>query len=148
MSYLSRTQLGKHLGLRCVTLNSSRAAAAPTDCPTITIFDSSFTTVLAAKKIPAVDPGRYTGVFHYWLFVGNNPHVPLEQPFAAGRYFVRYDWTISGTTYSKVDTFDVIAGGHQNGAVIAMEAFDRPHSRFMVMQLDNGHLVAGRNPKA
>jgi hypothetical protein len=45
------------------------------------------------------------------------------------------------------DTFDLIAGGDEGGAVVSMFAIDRPEARYVVGQLASGKLVQGRNPR-
>lgn len=148
MSYLGQHQLGEHIYLNCTTVNGSRTPVAPDAAPTITVFDNTGTLLLTAKKIPAVNKDRYTGVFGYNLFIGNNAHVPLAKAFVVGKYFVRYDWEISSTAGMNLDCFDVVAGGNASGAVVSMELFSQPHGDHLVMQLDSGKIVAGRNPVA
>jgi hypothetical protein len=116
--------------------------------PTITVFDDTGTELISGKTIPAVNKSRYVGQFHYRLFLGSNPHVPLAKAFATGKYYVRHDWVIGGVAGMRLLVFDIVAGGNVSGQVIGMEWFERPHGGYLVMQLDSGQIVAGKNPKA
>lgn len=80
--------------------------------------------------------------FQFRLFLDVN-FAPL------GTYSVSYSVPYGeGTaTATGSDTFHVIAGGDEGGAVISMFGIDRPEARYVVAQLASGRLVQGRNPK-
>ncbi len=147
MSYLGRKQLGEHILLQCTTVTGAGVPTAPDDAPRITILKPDGTTLLENKRIPAVNKNRYTGEFHYNLFVGANPHVPTDEEFETGKYHVVFEWEISSTAGASVSTFDVVAGGNASGQVVSMYWYERPSGGYMVMQLDSGTIIAGRNPK-
>lgn len=147
MDYLGRYQLGVHVPLTLFTVDSTGEPLHCDDSPTIKVLAQDGDTIVDTKEIPALNRDRYKGLFHYRLFLGANPHVPVSEAFAVGRIFIYYEWVIDGTTYGDLAVLDAVASGNDAGAVISMERFDRPHGDFLVMQLDTGKIIAGRNPR-
>lgn len=138
MSYRGRYQLGQEIPLGVLTVNASGAPSFPTTAPHMDVFSGS-AKVVSGKLLPVVDRGGQTGYFHYPLYLGPQ--------FAAGRYSVVYRYLV-GTYLGQVeDTFEVIAGGDDEGEVLAMHWFERPQADFVVQQLSSGKLVRGRNPR-
>jgi hypothetical protein len=140
--YRGRYQLGTHVPLAVLTVNGSNVPSAPASCPRLEVRTAAGAVVFGDKPVPVQD--RYGAevdatVFAYSLF--------LDGRFAAGLYTATYRYTLGSYEGVVVDEFEVVAGGDGDGAVIAMHYFDRPHAKFVVMQLDGGSLVKGRNPR-
>lgn len=135
--YRGRYSLGQEIPLGVLTVNADGTPTLPTTAPHMDIFSSS-AKVLEGKLIPIIDRGGQTGYFQYPLFLG-----PL---FAAGRYSVIYRYLVGSYLGQVEDVFEVLAGDDE-GAVIAMYWYERPHAAFVVQQLDSGLLVRGRNPR-
>lgn len=138
MGYRGRYQIGTHVPLHVLTVNGSNVPSFPTDAPRIEVW-SATAKVVSNKAVPVVDRFGQTGLFGHRLF--------LDGRFSAGRYTVYYRYLVG--TYQGVveDTFEVVAGGDGDGAVIALNYYERPHAVFCVFQLDSGRLVKGRNPR-
>lgn len=139
--FRGRFQLGTEIPLSVLTVNGSNVPSAPTVCPRIEVW-STTAKVVSDKLIPVMD--RYgtevdATLFAYNLFLGGG--------FAAGLYTVYYRYLLGTYEALVEDTFEIVAGGDKDGAVISMYYFDRPQAKYVVMQLDSGKLVKGRNPR-
>jgi hypothetical protein len=135
--YRGRFQLGFEVPLGVLCVNGSDTPVAPTAAPLMEVYSAS--ALVLSKRIPPLDRAAVTGLFQYGLFLG-----PL---FSTGAHTVVYHWASGGTSYASADTFEIIPGGHQDGAVISLYFYERPGARFLVQQLDAGKLVRGRNPR-
>lgn len=109
----------------------------PTDTPQMKIWDSAGSRV-TAKDMPLLDRITQVGLFHYPLYLGSG--------YSAGQYRVTYYATVGSYEYLGEDGFEIIAGGHQDGAVVGMYFYFRPHANFIVEQLASGKIIKGRNP--
>lgn len=138
--YRGRKILGDeiYLGVQCV--NASGTPTAPDAAPTMHICTSAGVKVLS-KQIPPQDKFSATGWFGYMQ--------PLNSSFATGRYFVRYSWAISSTTYTtQPDTFEIVAGGSSYGQYVSMFYLDRPDGNdFFLGQTDQGSVTVNRGPR-
>ena len=133
-----RFQLGEHVPLAVLCRNSSGQPAAPDAAPQVDVY-SDTTHPTTGKAIPAQDKSLVTGLFTYRLFLGSG--------FVVGRYTVTYHWVIGANHGMQVDDFEIVGGGHEDGEVISMYFYDRPHADFIVQQLSSGKVVRGRNPE-
>lgn len=136
-TYKGRYQLGDHYPLSVLCVNGAHTPAAPTSAPTVDIFDTSDNKVVTARAIPPKDENE-TGWFGEGLF--------LDSSFSAGQWCARYSYAISGTSYAKLDFFEIIAGGDSAGAYTSLEYYDRPHGKFLMGGREDGTLEANRNP--
>lgn len=140
MKSLGRFILGDEvpLGVQCV--NGSGVPSAPTSAPTMQIYTSAGTAVLS-KQIPPQDQYSATGWFGY--------KQALNSSFATGRYYVRYEYDVGGTTYAgEVDAFEIVDGGSTDGQILSMFFLDRPDGNdYMLVQTDQGTLGVNRGPK-
>jgi hypothetical protein len=143
MTHLGNYQLGDHVRLVCECKTSSGVPTEPDSAPTVSVF-SPTATIINNKTIPPLDRYNATGVFSYELFLGASTWVPGL--FAAGKLWVLYNWVIAGVSGADIDCFDILAGGHANGSVIAMHWLEKPHGNYIVMQLNSGRLIKRRNP--
>lgn len=136
--FRGRHQQGDQIFLSIRTLNGSGVPTNPDAAPLMDVWLNG-TTKLRSARIPRHDAGAVTGLFGYWLDLGVG--------YVAGMYQVTYSWTVGSDHGLQVDTFEVLAGGSSDGAVISMIEHRRPQASFVVYQLDGGRLRAGRNPR-
>lgn len=136
--YRGRYQLGQEVPLGVLCLNAADTPTAPDRAPTMKVWDAAGTRV-ADLAIPALDRYAVTGLFRHRLF--------LDGRFAAGRYTVTYHWNAGSFVGLDADTFEIAAGGHADGSVVAMTWYHRPQAEFIVQQLNSGAIVKGRNPR-
>lgn len=136
--FLGRYALGSHVPLSVVATAADGQPAAPTECPTVSVYDADGA-VVESRLIPARDRGAVTGLFGYRL--------RLSASYAAGHYTVAYRWRSGAHRGVATAAFEVTPGGDAEGAVIAMHDYNRPDARFIVHQLDSGKLKRGRNPR-
>lgn len=133
-----RSQLGYELELGCRTKDSSGTPTAPDACPTMTILTETGTQVLS-KQIPIQDRYGRAGLFSYMQ--------PLNSLFSAGRYYVTYDWLISGVAGSAIETFQVLPGGSTAGQAISMHFKGGSQANHIIRQNDDGNIRYNRNPR-
>lgn len=138
MAYRGRYQLGQHLPLLVLCRNGNDTPTVPSDVPRATIWSPGNTRILA-KDVPVLDRFGQTGLFGGVVFLNNDYSTH-------GTYTIEYRYLAGGHYGIDTDQFEIMAGGHKDGSVIAMHYFDRPHAKFIVQQLDSGRLVQGRNP--
>lgn len=124
------------LGVQC---KSAGTPTAPDAAPTMKIYTEAGAAVLS-KAIPPLDRYSATGLFEYMQ--------PLNSSFAAGRYFVRYTYVISGATKAApIDSFEIVAGGSADGMYNALFYLDRPDGNDWVLgTTDQGTLTNNRGP--
>lgn len=135
--YLGVYQLGDLLPLSVLTADADGATALPDAAPEATLFNPDGTVALTLS-LPPVDPSAAPGLF------GHSFH--MDGRLAEGPGRVRYSWAVSGVPRSREGFYEVVAGGHADGAVIAGFAYHRPHGEFIVMETDSSKLKRGRNP--
>jgi hypothetical protein len=139
MSYLGRFRQGDSVNLVLFTKNASGVPTLPSDCPQAKVWDPTGALV-ATFQVPIVDRYVQTAIFQHQLRLGPGYS-------ALGNYRIAY-YYLAGTCHGLVeDTFEVVAGGHQDGAVNAIFYFDKPWAKFLVFALDSGNLAMGRNPR-
>jgi hypothetical protein len=138
--YLGRYQLGETVGLLLQTKNAVQTPTVPDNPPQAVIWKPDGTKYLS-KEMPVIDRYSQTGLFLLPLFLGLG-HV-------TGHYRVTYTYYITATTYHGLeeDAFEVVAGGHTDGRVIAAHFLVKPDRTVIVQQYDSGRVKAGRNPK-
>lgn len=139
MAYRGRYPLGVEIPLGVLCVNASGTPIAPTEAPLLEVYSDAAASPVVVKRIPPLERAAVTGLFQYPLFLGG--------AFSAGHHTAVYRWRNGGTQFHSSDTFQVIAGGHEDGAVISLFWYEQPGSRFLVQQLDSGKLVRGRNPR-
>lgn len=137
MAYRGRHPLGSRLllGVRC--LNGSGTPTLPDNAPVALVYSS--TGLVASLRLPVVDRQDVTGWFAQPLL--------LDSRFAAGPHRVVYQYSLSGTAGGQSDHFEVVPGGHADGAGLAVSYYSRPASDFVLLQTDSGRLLRRRNPR-
>ena len=134
---IGRYAIGEEVSLTLNTTNGSGTPTAPTSAPTARLYRG--TTLIATKKMPRIDID-VTGLFALPLYLTNDYST-------TGIYQVVYVYVISGTTYQAQDTFEVVAGGHHRGSVMAMYRLTNPEAVELVQYTSGGVLQSGRNPR-
>lgn len=135
MAYIGRVQIGELLTLLLNTRSASEIPSAPDDAPRVDIFDASDAKILSLD-MPIDDATNY--VFRL--------QVPLNSTFSTGTHRAVYRYKANGAVRLGVDYFQIVAGGGNQGAPIAMFPWPRPEANYIVMQTDNGKVYQGRNP--
>ena len=142
--YRGRFRQGEYVPLLCHCRNASDVATVPDNSPLAVIWGPSNTKV-ESFKIPVAE--RYTTIgavagalFAHFLRLGN-------AYATTGPYQVVYHYVAGTHTGIEVDDFEVVAGGHKDGNVIAAYWYQRPQAAFVVQQYDSGRLKASRNPR-
>jgi hypothetical protein len=139
MSYLGRFRQGDDVSLVLFTKNASGVPTLPADCPQAKVWDPTGALV-ATFQVPIVDRYVQTGIFQQLLRLGP-AYVNL------GNYRIVY-YYLAGTYHGlHEDTFELVAGGHADGAVNAIYFFNKPWAKFLVFALNGGNLAMGRNPR-
>lgn len=134
---LGRFTSGQFVPLPVHTRSGNTPYAPPT-APLATIYNSSGTK-LDAFLIPPVDKGAVTGAF-----VGK---LRLDSSYPIGHYNVTFNFTANSVKQLKVAHFEVVDGGHVDGAVISMVWYPRPHANFLVEKLDSQQRLLIKNPR-
>jgi hypothetical protein len=136
--YRGRYRLGEEPLFTVLCVNNSGVPVEPDTAPTLRLYASDGTAV-TTKTLPAIDRYARTGLFGLRLYLGAD--------FALGQYLVLYQYSVSATAKGAWDRFEVVGGGHKDGAVLAMAYFHRPNADFIVQQLTSGKIQRGRNPR-
>lgn len=134
--YLGRRQLGQRLPLGIQCRDASGTPTAPSVPPFLEIW--SGTTLVLSQEMPIRDRYSVTGLFHFKQF--------LDSRFAAGFYQVLYHYVVGSHVGIDADEFEIVAGGNDDGSIIAMTYFQKPQAGFIVYQTDAGLVLQGRNP--
>ncbi len=134
--YRGRKFLGEEIRIGCQCA-AGRVPGAPTAAPTYRVYTEAGVNVVNGS-LPPTERYITTGLFEYML--------PLNASFSAGRHFVSYRWTISGTQYAAIDSFQITAGGSTNGMVNSMFFLDRPDGDWITVQTDSGGTKINRGP--
>ncbi len=76
--------------------------------------------------------------------VAGGPRLVKEHP--AGRYFSLETWVIGGFVGEETAIFEVSAGGDPRGPVISGHDYSRPEARHVLVQVEGGLILKGRDP--
>ena len=150
---LGRYQKGAWLPVS-VQCRDNLVVLAPDNAPVMTIYDSSFSTVLAPRSIPPRALGRRTGLFEIEQFLGSE--------FSEGIYHILVTYSATVATmwrggvaeafetknFADLLRFEVVPAGHESGAYINLYFYERPHADYVVGQLDADVLEFRKNPAA
>jgi hypothetical protein len=138
MMFLGRFRLGEWVYIPMISRDSGTPYAPP-HAPLCSIYNSSGTKV-AAFLIPPVDKNTITG-----MFCGR---VRLSATYSVDKYRFAINFTANSSTKLVVGHFEVVAGGHVDGAVISNYFYQRPHAAFLVQKLDSEQRLIIKNPRA
>jgi hypothetical protein len=135
--WLGRFQLGVEVVLPVQCTDAAEAPSWPDTAPAVEVWSDS--AKVLARLMPAAERQLTTGLFRLPLF--------LAGQFAAGRYTAIARWENDAFNGVDIHHFEIVPGGNQRGAVIAMAYFEKAGTRFIVQQLDGGTIVRGKNPR-
>ena len=130
--------LGEYVPCSVLCLNASNVPKDPTAAPTMSIYDNGGTEVIADSKVPPKDVGQTTGLFELSQLLDSN--------FAVGTFVAKFNYAISGTTFSRLGSFTILAGGHAKGPYTSMHWYHPPHAKFIVGETADGTTEDRRNP--
>ncbi len=136
--HLGRFTAGQFVHIPCHTRSNGHAPFSPPTAPRATIYDSS-DAKLSSFLIPPIDKGGLTG-----MFVGK---LRLSSTYPAGHYRVAINFVANSVKQLAVCHFEVVAGGHVDGAVVSMQFYPRPHANFLVERLDSNQRLIIKNPR-
>ena len=136
---LGRYQKGAWLPVS-VQCRDNLVVLAPDNAPVMTIYDSSFSTVLDPRSIPPRALGRRTGLFEIEQFLGSE--------FSEGIHHVLVTYSSGDKNFADLLRFEVVPAGHESGAYINLYFYERPHADYVVGQLDADVLDFRKNPAA
>lgn len=135
--FIGYYQLGDILPLRVHCVDSANQDYEPDAVPSVHIYDSSGNADWSGQ-IPIDDRQNVTGYFRFRL--------NLSSAFNTGRYTILYNYIIDSTNYAKIEEFEIIAGGDNEGNGFAMHFFRQPAADFVLLQTDGGLLKKLANP--
>ena len=135
--HLGRFTAGQFVPLPVHTRSGNTPYAPPT-APLAAVYNDAGTKV-SSFKIPPIDRGAITG-----MFVGR---LRLDASYPIGHYRVAVNFVANSVKQLRVLHFEVVDGGHVDGAVIAMADFPRPHARFLLEKLDSNQRLILKNPR-
>lgn len=122
-------------------LRTTDAAGTPTepqDTPQVIVTDNALVEVVATQ-MPITERYTTTGLFYYPLYLGTG--------FSTGYYTIEYRWVLASTYIgSAADEFEIVAGGHADGAVTSLYFYERPHAKMLVHGVETGSILPGKNP--
>lgn len=123
--------------MRVLCRDANQQPANPTEAPTLVVLSSSG--VILSKQIPQIDPKGQTGLFAYRLF--------LNGVYGVGYYRALFRYRVGSHIEIAEDSFEIMEGGDQDGAVIALHDYVQPNAEYLLQQRDGGRLFAGANPR-
>jgi hypothetical protein len=135
--YLGSFKLGEVVPIQHQVVGASFAPANPTSAPTYSVYAADGTEVEADKRIPVLGVGN-TGLFLARQF--------LDSDYSEGRYCVRIESVVSGTTRVELQYFNVRPGGNAKGAYKAVTFYDKTGGEYVVGETDSGDLEIRRGP--
>ena len=134
-----RNQLGDEVGILVQCYDASGNPVDPDDAPEVSVYASDDSEPVPPFKIPSQDYYQTTGLFQGFLWLGSN--------FSAGHYTVRIQWTTGAFTGVASQIFEVLPGGHADGAITSMHAIESGKDEIVVYGMDSGVIKEGKNPR-
>lgn len=137
MAYLGRYTLGQEVPIQVETVDGAGLPTTPVDAPRADVW--SATTKIETVRVPIIDKSLGTTRFATLLLLGS--------AYSTGHFQVVKRWTIGLTQFTAIDTFEIVAGGGEGGAVVSMVTYERPEAVYIVQHRQDGKIVRGRNPR-
>ncbi len=133
---LGRYRQGEPIMLTVLCTDGDDVAFEPGAPPVVKVYnDAAVQQLLGSMAL--LDRYRQPGWCGYrWRLAGQG----------VGHYSVSFQYLAGLATFTKTAVFEVVKGGHPDGAVLAMHHYERPHAAFLVHQTESGTRVFGRNP--
>lgn len=137
--WLGRQQLGTWIDVYLQVTSTAFTPTMPDYVPTIKVRRSDGTVVYSGL-MPIVDKtDDRLGLFASRVFLGSG--------MSAGAHTIEMNYK-AGTKFGvESRTFDIIAGGHSRGQVLAMHYLHQPQADFVVYQVESGLILRGKNPR-
>lgn len=107
----------------------------PTSAPLLTVYRGA--TQILSASMPVAD--RANG----WFVLEKQ----LSDTFTAGHYAAHISYVLDGSPRVAIFYFETLGGGGEDGAVVSMAFYDRPHARFLCQRLDSNIRRLVRNPR-
>lgn len=138
--FRGRYALGEEIPLHVLCVDAAGTPVTPDYPPNLKVWNTAGTKVVN-KLVPHVDPGGQTGLFGMRVFLGAD--------FAVGYYTATWSWSDTSGAHAGVEfsTFEIVAGGNSNGAVVAITHHHTPAANYVVKQLTRGAISKGRTPR-
>jgi hypothetical protein len=136
--YLGRYQLGEEVTVDLLCQTATGAPQAPDLAPVVLVYDLRASTKLLTARLPPLDPGRQPALYRYRYRLGPG--------LALGPYAACLCYRVSGQAQVRQVVWDVVAGGHGDGAVISQYHLLRPEAAYLVQRTESGARIFGRNP--
>lgn len=134
---IGRYQVGDFVPVVLLTRTPDGVLHVPDDDPDIKLYRNG--SLVTTTTMEQLDPNRNVELY-----------VLRYQPNAIGVWtaVMSYDVTADmvTTTYTVVESFTVVAGGSDVGALVAVHAMRLLEHDYLVCQADGGTLRYGRNP--
>lgn len=108
----------------------------PNNPPVIDIRGSGG--LIRQVQAPGLDRYQVTGLFSYPL--------RLDASFPAGSYSATYFFVAGSFNGLEEDTFEVVAGGNSDGAIVTHHYWARPEATYLVQQTESESILLKRNP--
>lgn len=132
------------LVIRCTLAG---VADTPASHPTVEIRNDTTAAVHYYRRVAADGQGEITGLFRQGILLGDGTGQLLLTP-TVGRYTLTFRWTDSlARNRVEIQQMQVVGGGSQDGAIVALHAADGPDVRRLLIQTDAGILKVGKNPR-
>jgi len=135
--FVGRFTAGQFVPLPVHT-RSGHTPYAPPHAPRATIYNDAGAKV-SSFLIPPIDKGAITG-----MFLGN---LRLDSSYPVGHYRVAVNFVANSVKQLRVMHFEVVDGGHVDGAVISMTWYPRPQAHFLIEKLDSQQRLILKNPR-
>jgi hypothetical protein len=130
---IGRYQLGDYVPLSLQTTDQNLLSTIPDADPAIKLYRNG--TLVTTTTMSVLDPNRAV-----------EQYVLRYQPNNLGSWIAVMTYALSAITYTKVESFLVVAGGNSTGAIVAAHSLRLPGHDYVVCQADGGTLRYGRNP--
>ena len=114
------------------------ATTMPVLPPWLTVWTPGGSKVLAREMPISRERFTHPGLFYYDLF--------LDASFGTGVYTAVYAYTAGAFLGLEEDNFEIVPGGHGDGAVTSAYFYERPEATFVVHGTETGKILPGRNP--
>lgn len=137
MTYRGRYQLGRFLPLAIRCRDADGIPVEPDTAPVALVAGPSG--AIDSLRLGIRDRFQLTGYFQ--------TNLRLDSRFTVGNYQVLYTWSIGGTAYSEQDDFEVLPGGHADGAALSLFYVPRPQADYLLLGMDSGKILRRRNPR-
>ncbi len=149
MAYLGKFQDGDSIPLMldCVDNNglptipdADGLIDASSINPEAVILDAAGNTIATVKLAAVFDDVTSAGAFQGFF----KRRYRIDS--TAGGHTILYRYTLSGTTFFRDDTFELVTGGDAKGTIIALDYMPQHGQSVIQYDTESGTIQIGRNP--